>query len=225
MSTSQKTASLYPRFAGVDLGQKHDFSVVAVVEKKNSEAFLVHLKRFPLGSEYQSVLGYLKLLNAKLTDLRRILIDQTGVGEVFVEEAIKSGLKNAQGIALSGPKKQDVLVYLKQLMQNGSVHIPFDMDLINELNVERFELNKNGQLQFSHPHGTHDDRLWAFALAVYSSRPTVPEYHPVVVAGRSWKPHLPRPVQWPGFYAKTPQQARAEAENESRVEDGGKTRG
>ncbi len=49
-------------------------------------------------------MGYLKVLNEKLQDFRRILIDQTGVGEVFVEEVVKSGLKNAQGIMLSLPK-------------------------------------------------------------------------------------------------------------------------
>lgn len=162
------------------------------MEKKDREVYLVHLKRFKLGTEYGSVLGYLKLINAKLDSVHRILIDQTGVGEVFVEEAIKSGLKNAQGIMLSLPSKQQVLVYNKQLMQEKRIHLYYDVDLINELNIERFELTKTGQIQFSHPEGTHDDRLWAFALAVYASRPEVPEYHPVVLRGRSTRIGLPR---------------------------------
>ncbi|MEM2925699.1 MAG: hypothetical protein QXJ68_08450, partial [Methanocellales archaeon] len=41
--------------------------------------------------------------------------------------------------------------------------------LIAELNTERFELTKAGHIQFSHPSGTHDDRLWALALAVYGA--------------------------------------------------------
>jgi hypothetical protein len=38
---------------------------------------------------------------------------------------------------------------------------------MNELNVERFALEVTGRLKFSHPPGTHNDRLWAFTLAAY----------------------------------------------------------
>jgi hypothetical protein len=58
-----------------------------------------------LGTEYGSVLRYLKLLNENLHDLRRIMIDRTGVGETFMSMAVSSGLKNARGIVLCQPKK------------------------------------------------------------------------------------------------------------------------
>ncbi|NIR14168.1 hypothetical protein GWN63_00425, partial [Candidatus Bathyarchaeota archaeon] len=48
--------------------------------------------------------------------------------------------------------------------------IPYDNGLIQELNVERFQLTKSGKIKFSHPEGTHDDRFWATALAVYATR-------------------------------------------------------
>lgn len=187
MSISEKaTFSPAPKFfvAGVDLGQKLDHSAIAVVEKRGKEFYLVLLKQFPLGTEYGSVLGYLKLLNENLRDLRRIMIDQTGVGETFMEMTIKSGLKNARGILLSQPKKQDVMTFLKHCMEDGLVHIPYDRDFMNELNVERFELEETGRLKYSHPPGTHDDRLWAFALAVYYARLEPTEYHPVAALSR-----------------------------------------
>ncbi len=179
-------ASFY--VAGVDLGKKGDFSVIAVAQKRGQEVYLVYLKQFRLGTEYGSVMGYLRLLNERLKDLRRILIDQTGVGEVFVEDVVRAGLKNARGIMLMGPKKQEVMVYLRQLMEHGRLHIPFDRDLMNEMNVERFEVMETGQVKFSHPDGTHDDRLWALALAVYDSRPEVPTYHPAIAFGKAVKP-------------------------------------
>ncbi|HEY4822237.1 MAG TPA: hypothetical protein VIH83_00945, partial [Candidatus Bathyarchaeia archaeon] len=77
------------------------------------------------------------------------------------------------------------MVYLKQLMQNGQAHIPCDRELISELNLEQYEMMKTGQIRFDHPTGTHDDRLWAFALAVYASRPEVPEYRSAIVLGKS----------------------------------------
>jgi len=89
-----------PKFfvAGVDLRQKLDHSAVAVIDKRDKEFDLVFLKLFELGTEYGSVLGYLKFLNENLRDLRRIMIDQTGVGETFMSMAVNSGLKNARGI-------------------------------------------------------------------------------------------------------------------------------
>jgi hypothetical protein len=37
------------------------------------------------------------------------------------------------------------------------------------LNVERFELRKDGNVAFNHPQGTHDDVFWASALALYAT--------------------------------------------------------
>jgi len=54
------------------------------------------------------------------------------------------------------------------------LHLPYDPDLIKELNAERFELGKTGKLLFNHPEGTHDDRFWAIALAVYASEQAPP---------------------------------------------------
>lgn len=56
------------------------------------------------------------------------------------------------------------------VMQDKRLLIPYELELTSELNIERFELTKSGQVQFSHPDGTHDDRLWALALAVFATR-------------------------------------------------------
>ena len=71
------------------------------------------------------------------------------------------------------------MTFLKHCMEDGLVHIPYDREFMNELNVERFGLEATGKLKFSHPPGTHDDRRWAFALAVYYARLQPTEYHPV----------------------------------------------
>jgi phage FluMu gp28-like protein len=159
-----------PYFLGVDLGKKVDFSVIAVVTKQGDQMRLVYYKRWPLETPYASVIGSVKVISQKLGSIVKILVDQTGVGEYVVEDMQKSGLRNVEGIMLSLPTKQEILGHLKQLMQNRLFTYPFDVDLSGELNVERFELTKTGQIQFSHPEGTHDDILWAVALAVYASR-------------------------------------------------------
>ncbi|TMI47720.1 hypothetical protein E6H22_05715 [Candidatus Bathyarchaeota archaeon] len=63
------------------------------------------------------------------------------------------------------------------------------------MSAERFQLSKTGQLQFSHPAGTHDDRLWAFALAIYASRFETPKYDPVAALSRNPNSLMPN-IDW-----------------------------
>jgi phage FluMu gp28-like protein len=156
-------------YLGVDLGKKQDHSVVATIRRDEDALHLMGLKIFALGTEYTAIVGYLHVLTEKLQTVHHIVIDQTGVGESFFDEAKKS-IPNVEGIVLSQLVKQDVLNYLKLLMQQKRLLIPYQLELANALNIERFELTKSGQIQFSHPAGTHDDRLWALALAVYASK-------------------------------------------------------
>ena len=116
----------------------------------------------------------------RLHNVQKCLVDQTGVGEYIVEDMRNGGIRNVEGVMLSLPTKQEILGHLKQLMQNQLFTYPFDIDLTGELNVEHFELTKTGQVMFSHPDGTHDDILWAVALAVFATRePPFPQLtHP-----------------------------------------------
>jgi hypothetical protein len=54
------------------------------------------------------------------------------------------------------------------------LHVPYDGEMFHEFNVERFELGKTGKILFNHPEGTHDDRFWAVALAVYAAEQAKP---------------------------------------------------
>jgi len=156
-------------YAGVDLAKKGDFSVVAVLRKDEDVFCLIHLNVFPLGTEYVGVINYLKALSERLKTIHRFLVDQTGVGEAVLEQA-KDTVPNLEGVILTAASKQEILGYLKLMMQEKRVLFPYELDFLQELNVERFELSKSGQILFSHPSGTHDDRFWAFALAVYATR-------------------------------------------------------
>src|SRR5438552_17494395 len=180
-------------YVGVDLGQKRDHSVVAVILKKNGQITLVHMKRFALGTEYQAVIEYMKLVGERFQSVRAFYIDQTGVGEAFPENARRAGVKNVKGIELSLPRKSDVMTHMKQVMEQKRLHIPRDRELIIEMNAEIAKLTEAGKTKFSHRSGTHDDRLWALALAVYGSRHEIPSYHPFATFGHISKHPWDRP--------------------------------
>jgi len=184
-------------FIGTDLGQKVDHSAVAVVRKDGDVLSLVHMKRFKLGTEYGVVIGHMKLLQKALQTVHRIYIDRTGVGEFFVEQAEKE-IKKIRGIMLSLPEKENIMVSMKRKMEKGQLRIPYDSELINEINVERYEQTQTNQTKFSHPNGTHDDRLWALALAIYASIPDIPRFVPFAAFGHISKPRWDyRPKEYP----------------------------
>lgn len=181
-SQTPTSVSNGPFFLGVDLGKRQDYSVIAVVSKQpNSDPVqLVYYKRWPLETPYSSVIGSVRVIIEKLRNAPKCLVDQTGVGEYIVEDMVKGGIRNVEGVMLTLPVKQEILGYLKQLMMNGLLTFPFDINLTGELNVENFELTKTGQVMFSHPDGTHDDILWSVSLAVFATRaPPVPGFRPV----------------------------------------------
>ena len=191
--TAEPSVSAEDYYVGVDLGQKRDLSVVAVILKKNGQITLVHMKRFALGTEYQSVVEYLKLVGERFQNVRAFYIDQTGVGEAFPENARRAGVKNVKGIELSLPRKSDVMTQMKQVMEQKRLHIPRDRELIIEMNAEIAKRTDAGKTKFYHRSGTHNDRLWALALAIYASRSEIPRFIPFAAFGRISKRPWDRP--------------------------------
>lgn len=87
-----------------------------------------------------------------------------------------AGIKNAEGVNFTLPRKQEMASLLKQRMANKRFFYPYFTwdkpyrgEYVAELNVERFELRKDGTIAFNHPQGTHDDIFWATALALYGT--------------------------------------------------------
>ena len=162
-------------YMGVDLGKHQDFSVVAIIQKTEDDKLnLVHCYQFPLETAYASVIGYIKALTGKWQNVSKIMVDKTGLGDPIVEDMQHAGLPPVEGVLFSEPKKEEIATIFKQNMVEGNFKLPYDRDVINELNLERFELTKSGKIKFSHPDGTHDDRFWAVALAVAASRMAPP---------------------------------------------------
>ena len=188
-------------YLGVDFGKHRDHSVVAAIDYDNEsrKASLIHIHRFALETEYASVIGYVKALVSRWQKTRQVTTDVTGVGDFITEEMKRSGIPQTVGVQLTIPSKTDILGNLKEMMQSGRLSVPYDSELISEITSQRFELMKSGQVQFSHPEDSHDDRLWALALACYGTRMIgpVPTYHPVAAVNTSPRPgnlmpNLPR---------------------------------
>ncbi len=152
-------------YAGLDLGKYRDFSVLSVVKVEDSSIKLIHLHQFPLKTPYASVIGYVKTLCDRWNRINKVLVDMSGVGDYIVEDMVNAGIRGTEGVKFTVETKQKMAQWLKQCMVEERLKIPYDSDLIAELNIERFELSKEGKIRFSHPEGTHDDRFWSLALS------------------------------------------------------------
>lgn len=169
-------------FAGLDLAQTRDYSVLSVVERQNDKLFLRHLKIFRQPTVYAQVLGYLKTLQDRWGGFEKIRVDFTREGPSIISDMQNAGIDNAEGVNFSLPRKSEMASLLNQRMRNKQFFYPllnwekpYRGDICSELNVERYELRKDGAIGYSHPNGTHDDVFWSVALAVYATVEMQPE--------------------------------------------------
>ncbi len=98
------------------------------------------------------------------------------------EQINRAGFPTVEPIDFSKPTKHAMAMLLKQLMMTPresdknlpaeearrKFELPYDRDVQGELNIEQWEQPAGSEIySFSHPEGSHDDRFWAIALAVY----------------------------------------------------------
>ena len=164
---------------GIDLGEIRDHSVVSVVERWNNRIGLVHCHQFPLNTPYATVIGYTKALCERFQEVEKVLVDATRESYV-VKDMQGAGVTQAAPVIFSMQSKMEMAKYFKEQMQLKTFALPYDPDVIAELNVEKYELTKDGNVKFNHDEGTHDDRFWSIALAVYASRESeAPAFIPI----------------------------------------------
>lgn len=175
-------------YAGLDLAQTRDYTVLSVIERQNDLLFLRHLKIFDQPTIYATVLGYIKMLQDRWGGFERLRVDFTREGPSIIADMENAGIQNAEGVNFSVPRKSEMASLLKQRMLNRQFFYPlmtwekpYRSEICNELNIERYTLRKDGSIGFFHPQGTHDDVFWSIALAVYATTDMAPEPYLAVV--------------------------------------------
>lgn len=173
-------------FAGIDLAQTRDYTVLAVIELCRNKILLRYLKIFEQPTVYATVLGFLKALQDHWGEFRKVCVDFTREGPSFINDMENAGINNALGVNFTVPRKSEMASLLKQHMMNHEffyplLHwgFPYRGNICNELNIEKFSLNAEGTIGYHHPTGTHDDVFWAIALAIYAVKEAEP-------APKSW---------------------------------------
>jgi len=156
-------------YAGLDFGKLKDYSVLTVVKVEDNTIKLFYIREFPLETPYAQVIGHLVRANERFR-FQKVLVDQTGVGEPILEEIRSQGIGCVEGLKFTVETKEELLTGLRILMEQERLAIPYHRRLCQQINEQQYDYGKSGHLQFSHPKNSHDDMLWALALAVAASK-------------------------------------------------------
>ena len=155
-------------YAGLDLGKLQDHSALAIIQREADTLKLVYTHEFPLETPYNEVIATTTRANQRF-HLQKLLTDQTGIGEPILETLQTEGI-TAEGAKLTQDTKTEILTHLKLTMQQQRLAIPYNKRLCQQINDQQYAYTRNGKLAFNPAPNTHDDQLWALALAVYAAR-------------------------------------------------------
>ncbi len=200
-----------PVYVGMDIAARGDLSVIAVLEDVGAGVLALREMQVMRGESFAAQLARLDAV-FRAYRVARCCIDQTGMGEMPVQEAQRRhGQYRVAGVLFTAPAKLDMAVALKDRLQARRLlmpHVHGDARdaLIDDLRAVRMEPGAGGvpKLLADRDGSGHADRFWALALAVAASGEGVPVYGYESVARRNFAPRWDdegrsRAREWAGW--------------------------
>lgn len=155
---------------GVDLAKKRDKTVFTVIEHFNDvpEGHPKWEVRYveQTQADYNDQFERLKQIVAR-SGAKRVSIDETGVGAIFVERAKREGLGSGatvEGIVFTHDQKEKWATKFKADLQQGKGKYPAHTEMMNQIHGIRRKKSETGFYRFS---GDPDDIFWSLQLGVY----------------------------------------------------------
>jgi len=157
----------HPTYIGNDIGRRRDLWVAWVIEIVGGVAWtreIVELRNASFADQDAEL--------DRLVDRYRpvrIAMDQTGMGEKPVEDAMRRyGEHRVDGVLLTAPRRLDVATALKERFEDRTIRIPARREVREDLHSIKKEPGTTGapRLVADDAHReSHADRFWAGALA------------------------------------------------------------
>lgn len=154
-----------PCYVGVDFAARGDLTVISVLEEVGDVLWLremVELRRTTFAAQ-------LAELDRVLRDYRvaRAALDQTGMGEMPVQEAQnRHGAYRIEGVLFTPTRKLDLATALKERMEDRRLRIPPRPELRADLHSVTRSVGPTGAPRLGVERtDSHADRFWSLALA------------------------------------------------------------
>lgn len=155
-------------FAGVDIGRKHDLTVLWVVEKLGDVLYTRHvetLKNMTKGEQE-------KILWPWFQRCQRVCIDATGLGIGWTDDAQAAfGTYRIEGVNFSAQVKEQLAYPVRSKMEDRRIRIPADPLIRADLRAVTKQTTMAGNIRFTaeRTKDGHSDRFWAVALAIHAA--------------------------------------------------------
>lgn len=160
-----------PLYAGLDIGRDHDLTSLWIVEKFGGMYFTRHrmdLKNMTFSDQEAAIYPFFAL-----PQVRRVCIDQTGLGRQFAERAMQRfGSGRIEPVTFTGPVKEELAFPVRAAFEDKAIRIPNDPLIRADLRAIKKETTAAGNIRFTADRGKngHADRFWALALALHAAR-------------------------------------------------------
>jgi len=166
-----------PCFVGRDIGRRHDLHVITVLEQIGDvlwERERIEQKRSTF-AEMDAAFDEV-MLRYKVA---RACVDQTGMGEKVVEDAITRHGSRVEGVLFTGPTKLIMATAGKEAFEDRRVRIPMgDAKYRADLHKLRKVVSATGAPRFvAERDDDHADRTWALFLAINAASTGHYEYN------------------------------------------------
>lgn len=176
-------------FVGVDVGRRHDFTVISVMEKIGPMLFVRGILRIQDMRLPQQQIRLAEICS--LPRFRRACIDMTGIGLGLCEYTQeKFGTSRIHGInfsstvpmtrliAAEGRKRETVKVTeamateLLQVYEDRQIQHPFDQQLRDDLRKPEKSVSPGGRVSIAatRDEAGHADHFWSFALGIEAAQ-------------------------------------------------------
>jgi hypothetical protein len=181
---------------GLDLGQKADYTALAILEKhgndRESRFHCRHLQRFKLGTSYPTIVNEVRTICARepfITKRPKLAIDSTGVGVAvtelfrFAKPAINASITpitihGGNEITWDGPAvkvpKRELVSVTQAILQTGRLRIAAELPDVSVLTAElqnfQVEISQSGFDSYNARSGAHDDLVLALAMGLWLGR-------------------------------------------------------
>jgi phage FluMu gp28-like protein len=157
-------------YAGWDIGRKRDLSVIVVLEEIGNflcTRVIQEFDRVP----FRRQMDFLDKV-MKLSALRRICVDQTGMGIPLTEEAQERYGKFAvEGVTFTGQTKEVLAVEARNMLEDRRVMLPDSERLRESIHSIKRIVTAAGNIRFDAERTDetgHADHFWALALAIHA---------------------------------------------------------
>jgi phage FluMu gp28-like protein len=167
MPDGRRPSELY---AGADIGRKNDLTVLWVLEKIGAMMFtrmVIEMQDMPFSGQ-ESVLNRVMAI----PDLRRICMDDTGLGMQMAERAVeKHGRYRVEPVRFTAAAKEGMAYPVRAAFEDKTIRIPHADRIRADLRGIRKTTTAAGNIRFSADSGPdgHSDRFWALALAIQAA--------------------------------------------------------